>query len=112
MELIAQLTVETGEARVTDLAARLGVSKVTVGKTIQRLVSLGLVRAEKYRSIFLTEEGKQLAEACLARHRLVRDFLIALGVNAEIAEIDAEGIEHHASRETLAAMEAFVSSRN
>jgi DtxR family manganese transport transcriptional regulator len=30
-------------------------------------------------------------------------FLIALGVPEPVAEADAEGIEHHVSRETLAA---------
>src|SRR5205085_1090619 len=53
VELIAQLTRAHGEARTVDIAEHLGVSHVTVTRTIQRLQSEGLVRSEPYRSIFL-----------------------------------------------------------
>jgi DtxR family manganese transport transcriptional regulator len=39
-------------------------------------------------------------------------LLQALDVPADIAEADAEGIEHHVSRETLAAFVRFLRSRN
>ena len=103
VELIADLIVETGEARVVDLANRLGVSNATVNNTIQRLQRDGLVTSKPYRSIFLTEEGHELATASRERHDLVRDFLVSLGVPEGIAEADAEGVEHHVSDETLAA---------
>ena len=60
-ELIADLIEETGEARVVDLAQRLGVSNATVNNTIQRLQRDGLVTSKPYRSIFLTEEGEAMA---------------------------------------------------
>jgi DtxR family transcriptional regulator, manganese transport regulator len=43
-----------------------------------------------------------------ARHRLVVDVLIALGVPAEAAEADAEGIEHYVSDATLKAFARFL----
>lgn len=43
VELLQDLIHERGEARVSDVAARLGVSHVTVSKTIQRLQREGLV---------------------------------------------------------------------
>ena len=63
----------------------------------------GLVETRPYRVIFLTAEGKALAREARERHHLVRDFLIAIGIDPETAEGDAEGIEHHVSEETLAA---------
>jgi DtxR family manganese transport transcriptional regulator len=39
---------------------------------------------------------------------LVQEFLIALGVGAETAGTDAEGIEHHVSDETLDAFRNYV----
>src|SRR5580700_11352451 len=60
-EMIAELITATGEARVIDLARRLGVTHVTVGRTIQRLARVGLVTTQPYRSIFLTESGRKLA---------------------------------------------------
>ena len=108
VELIQALTDEHGEARAVDLATRLGVSQVTVTKTIQRLMRDGLVTTQPYRAVFLTEEGQRMAHESRRRHEIVVGFLLALGVGEVTAETDAEGIEHHVSEETLAAMERFV----
>ena len=108
VELIDSLTQEKGEARAVDMAERLGISHVTVSRTLQRLKRHGYVTMEPYRSIFLTAEGKALAEAARARHDLVLRFLLALGVPADVADTDAEGIEHHVSEGTLEAMKTFL----
>jgi DtxR family manganese transport transcriptional regulator len=112
VELIGQLIQELGEARTVDIAERLGVSHVTATKTIRRLQQQGLVRSEPYRSVFLTEEGRRLARHSEARHRLIVEFLRKLGVNGVDAETDAEGIEHHVSEATLAAIREFVQKRD
>lgn len=103
VELIAELIETRGEARPIDIAERLGVKPPTVTKNISRLKASGLVRREPYRSIFLTDAGQELAEACRRRHRIVVAFLQSLGIDEEVAERDAEGIEHHVSDATLAA---------
>lgn len=108
VEAIADLIEEQGEARATDLAKSLGVTHVTVIRTVQRLQREGLVTTQPYRSIFLTEEGRELAVKAKARHRTVVAFLEALGISSPTARADAEGIEHHVSTETLEAFEKFV----
>jgi DtxR family transcriptional regulator, manganese transport regulator len=105
VEMIAELIATTGAARVTDLARRLGVTHVTVNRTIRRLRRDGLVTALPYRSIFLTEAGRTLSEESRRRHEIVARFLRSLGVPAATADADAEGMEHHVSQETL---EAFM----
>jgi DtxR family transcriptional regulator, manganese transport regulator len=110
VELIADLLASVGEARPTDIARRLGVSHATAIKTIARLKREGLATARPYRGVFLTESGHELAARMHARHRLVVDVLIALGVPAEAAEADAEGIEHHVSETTLRAFGRFLAS--
>jgi DtxR family manganese transport transcriptional regulator len=107
-ELIADLLATAGEARPTDIARRLGVSHATAIKAIARLKREGLATARPYRGVFLTEAGERLAGRVRARHRLVVDVLLALGVPAEAAEQDAEGIEHHVSDTTLAAFSHFL----
>ena len=102
VEMIADLTTETGEARTVDLAARFGVTSPTVNAIVQRLQREDLVETRPYRSIFLTAAGQALADKARDRHRIVRDFLMTIGVPEAIAEEDAEGIEHHVSSETLA----------
>ena len=102
VEMISDLIEETGEARTVDLAARFGVTSPTVNAIVHRLQRENLVETRPYRSIFLTEAGKALAESSRARHQIVRDFLVTIGVPETIAEEDAEGVEHHVSEETLA----------
>ena len=108
VELIAELTEATGEARAVDLAARLGVTPATVANAIARLQRDGYVRSEPYRAIFLTERGRALAAFCRRRHRIVLALLAALGVDPAAAEQDAEGIEHHVSEPTLLAIERWL----
>lgn len=111
VELIADLLTSSGEARPTDIARRLGVSHATAIKAISRLKRAGLATSRPYRGVFLTENGHVLAERTHARHRLVVDLLRALGVPAEAAEADAEGMEHHVSDVTLRAFAQFLKSR-
>jgi DtxR family manganese transport transcriptional regulator len=111
VELIDDLLNSNGEARPTDVARRLGVSHATAIKTIARLKRDGLATGRPYRGVFLTEEGQKLAARVRARHRLVVDILLALGVPAEAAEADAEGIEHYVSEASLKAFAQFLASR-
>ena len=107
-ELIAELIDQKGEARCTDVALRLGVANATVAKTMKRLVEQGLVEQEPYRAIFLTGEGWKIAEDGKRKHAIVENFLLALGVSGKVAHVDAEGMEHHVSDETLKAMARFL----
>ncbi|MEM1444860.1 MAG: manganese-binding transcriptional regulator MntR [Planctomycetota bacterium] len=108
VEAIAQLADDDGQCRVRDLAARLGVSHVTVIRVVNRLTEQGLVSTEPYKPLRLTKRGQRLAEACAERHAAVVAFLLKLGVDERTAAIDAEGIEHHLSEATLRAMRAFT----
>jgi DtxR family manganese transport transcriptional regulator len=108
VELIAALIRDKGEARPVDIAARLGVKLPTVSKSLDRLAREGLITRERYRSVFLTETGRALAAECRRRHEIVVQFLIRLGLDAETAERDAEGIEHHVSDRTLALFRDFA----
>lgn len=103
VELIADLIEDGNEARQVDIAARLGVAQPTVAKMLARLSAEGLVSRKPYRGVFLTEAGQKLALESRARHQTVEAFLRALGVSPQTARVDAEGIEHHVSAETLAA---------
>ena len=103
VEAIAELTESIGEARAVDLARRLGVSHVTVIRTVARLQRDGYTSSQPYRAIFLTARGARLARQSRERHALVVDFLRSLGIPESVVQEDAEGIEHHVSAKTLAA---------
>lgn len=108
VEAIDQLIQDHGSARVGKLAELMGVSHVTVTRIIARLCKEGLVTTEPRKPIFLTEQGQAVAAASRARHIVVLDFLRAIGVDERQAQIDAEGIEHHVSTGTLAALRSVT----
>jgi DtxR family manganese transport transcriptional regulator len=107
-EAIAELIAQNGEARVMDLAGRLGVTHVTVNRTITRLRKAGLVTSQPHRGVALTRQGQRLAAASKNRHDTVVRFLLSLGIPKRVAGIDAEGIEHHVSPKTLTAFRAAL----
>ena len=112
VEMIGDLIAEHGEARVADIAERMGVAQPTATKAIARLKREGLATSRPYRGVFLTDDGAALADRVRARHRSVVALLIAVGVPETTAELDAEGIEHHVSEGTLAAFEAYLAPQN
>ena len=108
VELIDDLIQSHGEARLVEIAGRFGISQPSASKTVARLQRDGFVTSEPYRSIFLTDKGKALADASRARHDLVYRFLLAIGVSEQTAKRDSEGVEHHVSDETLSAFERII----
>jgi len=110
VELIADLLDDGQEARQVDIAERLGVSQPTVAKMLARLAAEGFVTQKPYRGVFLTESGQTLAQDVRRRHGIVENFLLALGISPETARIDAEGIEHYASEETLQAFQKTLTN--
>lgn len=112
MELIEDYLEEVlllgGEARIIDLSRHLGVSHVTVIKTVKRIEKLGYLKTSPYKSILLTTSGKSIAKKSQTRHELVVAFLKKIGVSSKTAENDAEGIEHHVSDETLRAFKKLL----
>lgn len=108
LEMIYLLVQEKGSARVTDLAAALGLQPSSVTRMVQKLGEEHLVRYERYRDLGLTPRGEALGRALAERHLLLAEFLRALGIDEGTVQRDVEGIEHHVSRATLERISAFV----
>ena len=101
VELIEDLIIKEGEARIVDIANHLGISKATVNQTIYRLVKKGFLISKPYRAVRLTKKGENAATYVRQRHKIVYDFLITIGLDKETAGLDSEGIEHHVGNKTL-----------
>ena len=112
VEMIADLIISHGEARAVDLAKRFGVTNATVNRTIARLQRDGLVESQPYRSIFLTTKGQSMAKQSHDRHQIVLEFLKTIGVSDATAQMDAEGVEHHVSEETLKAFKKVIRNKS
>jgi DtxR family manganese transport transcriptional regulator len=108
VEAVADFIDCNGTCRVVDLARHFAVSHVTVSKIVTRLKSEKYLSSDPYGPIELTRKGKRLATESRKRHQIVVEFLLAIGVSPEVAEIDAEGMEHHVSVETLKRFQAVT----
>jgi DtxR family transcriptional regulator, manganese transport regulator len=108
LEVIYELIQLKGYARTTDISNYLSVTLPSVTKMMRKLDEGGFLEYEKYRGIRLTEEGIAVASGIHQRHSLLTEFFKMIGVNEEIANRDAEGIEHHLQPETLMKLEVFV----
>lgn len=101
VEVIYELILEKGYARIVDIGAHLHVSSPTATKMIQKLGDDGLVVYERYRGIALTEAGTELAKTVRHRHGIVMDFLKLLDLDDATAHRATEGLEHYIEAQTL-----------
>jgi len=111
VEAVAEIIEELGSCRVLNLARHFNVSHVTVSRIVKRLQEEKLLETQPYRPIELTALGAKLAKRVRERHKVVLEFLLAIGVDKRSAEIDSEGIEHHVGPKTLSAMKRFLKQK-
>ena len=108
LETIFVLIGEGRPAQVRDVARLLDVKMPSVVKAIHELKKLGLVTQEPYSPINLTPKGERVATMVLNRHKLLRSFLVKLGVSRRIADRDACLMEHILSAETIDKIRAYT----
>ena len=68
VEAILDLIDEDGDAKLTEIAIRLGVTHPSAFKALRKLETEGLVTLTPYKPVILTEKGQLLAEQCRDRH--------------------------------------------
>ncbi|MDR1618671.1 MAG: metal-dependent transcriptional regulator [Treponema sp.] len=111
LEMVSFLSDE-GEVRVTDIAARLKVSKPSVLTALKILEEQGLLEHERYRTVSLTQKGAGRAAEIRDRHSFLTTFLQDIvGVSPETAEKDACKMEHLLSEETLKKMKTLAKAK-
>lgn len=108
LEVISELVELKGYANTIDISRYLNVSAPSVTKMLQKLDENGYLVYEKYRGINLTPKGNALADTVRQKHGILLEFFKMLGINHEIANQDAEGIEHHLNQQTIKQLRKFV----
>jgi DtxR family transcriptional regulator, Mn-dependent transcriptional regulator len=109
LEAIYELDPEAKGARVSDIAERLGVTKASTNSAMATLSEKGLIANEKYKEVFLTEEGLNVAKSTAKKHHVIQHFLVSvLNIETSIANEDACAIEHVISNDSVNAMEKFM----
>ena len=108
LETIYILTEENPNVRSIDICEHMGFSKPSVSRAVGLLKKGGYISVDKDGYISLTEVGREVAEKMYARHRVLSDFLISLGVDKDVAANDACKIEHHISDESFEALKRYI----
>lgn len=108
LETMYYLEQEKGTIRVKDVAKSLGVKPPSVVEAVKKLSKMDMVSYERYGTIQLKDEGLRIGEIVSYRHQLLKDFLILLGVEEEVAEKDACSMEHVMDVSTLNKFKKFI----
>lgn len=111
LETILMLKEKKGEVRSIDIANELGFTKPSISRAVSLLKENGYIEVERGGHIFLTEKGEEIAKKMYERHRLLAEYLEALGVSHETALQDACRIEHVISEETFGRIKEQVGEK-
>ena len=109
IETIYVLTKESPHVRAIDVGERMGFSKPSVSRALGRLKQGGYVTVSSEGFLSLTESGIDIAEKIYARHELLKNFLVSIGVEEETATEDACKMEHAISDASFEAMKRHLS---
>ena len=108
LEIISELVGLKGYATTLDISRYMNVSPPSVTKMLQKLDKDGYLEYEKYHGINLTSKGNQVAETIRQKHSTLLEIFEILGIKKDIANQDAEGIEHHLNPKTIRQLRKFV----
>ena len=107
LETILILQNKNGPVRSVDVADHLNVTRPSVSRAIGLLKDGGFLIMNDDKTLTLTDIGKDTAERVYEKHCVLKDRLVSLGVDPQIAEQDACGIEHIISYESFEKIKAL-----
>ncbi|MDY2938038.1 MAG: metal-dependent transcriptional regulator [Fusicatenibacter sp.] len=103
LETILILSQKKPVVRGVDIAEELGFKKSSVSVAMKNLREKDQIYVTPEGYIYLTDDGKHIAEMIYERHQLISSGLMMLGVSKETAIEDACRIEHVISAESFEA---------
>ena len=108
LETILILQKQCGMVRSVDVARYMSVSKPSVCRAVAVLRDGGFLEMDEDHFLYLTDEGREIAEKIYERHQFFTEQLIAAGVDPKIAEADACRMEHAISSESFSKLAKAV----
>lgn len=111
LEAIYVLHEKTGFVRSIDISEYLGYSKPSVSRAMGILRTGEYIQVDTDGGITLTEKGQDIARKIYARHKLLTDLLVRIGVSEKTAAEDACKLEHAISDESFEALQKYLDSK-
>ncbi|MCR5113369.1 MAG: metal-dependent transcriptional regulator [Acholeplasmatales bacterium] len=99
LKTILILSGKLESVRLVDVAASLGYAKSSVSNALKELCKKDLIIYGNDKRIVLTDAGKAEAEKVNERYEDIMSFLMQIGADKNVAEIDACRLEHIVSDE-------------
>ena len=112
LESILVLSEKLPVVRSVDISNDLGYKKSSISIAMKILRAKNLITMTDSGYIYLTDEGKRIAETVYERHRFFTEMLEKLGVDKVIAARDACRIEHVISPESFEAIKKYFNNNN
>ncbi len=112
LETILRLSEKNENVRSVDVSEEMGFSKPSVSRAIGLLRGGGYVNVSAEGYLSLTDIGREVAMKVYARHKLITELLLSLGVDEDTAVADACRIEHCISDESFAAIKKHIEEKN
>ena len=108
LETILVLSQTQKNIRAIDIANKLGYSKPSVSVAMKNLREKNHIRVDAAGAITLTEAGRAIAQKIYSRHKLLSEWLVAIGVDEVTAAADACKMEHDISEQTFEALQRHI----
>jgi DtxR family Mn-dependent transcriptional regulator len=111
IKTVYELTCHEKYACITDVAARMEVTKASASRAVSELEQLGLVMRGENRRVRLTAEGREEAYRVINRFETLRLFFYeVLQMNDGDSEKEACKLEHLLSDESLLKMQHLLNT--
>ena len=110
LESIYTLSQRLEHVRSIDVCEDMGYSKPSVSRAVGLLKQGGFIEVDALGYITLTDMGLAKAKKIYERHTVLSEFLISIGVSAEVAIEDACRMEHTVSDTTLECIKKHLKS--
>ncbi|MEY8332292.1 metal-dependent transcriptional regulator [Lachnospiraceae bacterium 47-T17] len=108
LETILILSKRLPVVRSVDIANELNYKKSSVSIAMKNLREKKHITVTDAGFIYLTDEGRAIAEMIYERHEFLTSYLVSLGVPEKTAAEDACKIEHVISKESFEAMKQHI----
>ena len=108
LECIYILSQTMDIVRSIDVVEYMGYSKPSVSRAVGLLKSGGYLTTEDNGALVLTEAGRSIGEKIYARHTILTELLMRLGVDRQTATEDACRMEHAISDASFEAIQKHL----
>lgn len=109
LKAIYKLSLNGENAATNDIALAVNTKAASVTDMLKKLSDKNLISYEKYKGVFLTDEGDLLAKKLVRKHRLWEVFLVdKLGFKWDEVHEIAEQLEHIQSMELIQKLDSFL----